>query len=175
MGELFRRVRPLVYVLWIVALARFVVDVKERPELDDPWTLVSVYYASILMLVWISVKRRLAGLSYPRMLAAFALVGVLCWAVPNSIAYTTAQFKEWTFGRFRPPRAEFVERNERDPEAKTAPIGADAFEKVRNGVLVGALTSLAGFGWTTICGTFLVYLPERLRRRRERSAADQSS
>jgi hypothetical protein len=166
MIELFRRVRPIVYVLWIVALARLVVDMKERPEIGDPWTFVSVYYASIPLLIWASAKGRFVDLSYPRMLGAFAIVAVLCWAVPNSVAYTTAQFNEWTFGRYRPPRPEYVVKGEEDSDARSAPVAPSVAGKIGTGLMVGGSTSLIGFGWLLAAGTLIVYVPERLRRRR---------
>jgi len=172
-SELWRRQRWMILILWIVAGIRFALDFRQA---DDPiafetgairWqATIGVYYVSGALLLIASFRGTYRGLSYGRHVLGMVMLGLLCWGVPNSIVYTTAQFQGWEHGRFTPPPAEGVEVPEGTARERSGPIAETALGKVASGVGVGAGTTVASFVlWNFWLMNLLIYLPARLRRR----------
>ncbi len=152
---LWRRLWWIVAVAWIVAAVRLGLDFRQQDDpvvvlLGMPWRVaLGVYYTIPVLLLIGALKGAFAGLGWPKLMLAVALLAVLCWFVPNSIAYTTGQLQGWTHGRF-----------------SQAPLATGTAAKIGTGLKVAALTTVAGFAWTFVWMHLIVYLPRRLRRRR---------
>jgi hypothetical protein len=181
---LFQRLRPMIFALWVVALARLAVDFR---EVDAPivgqtgfiqWTAdwISVSYLVIPLLLVFALRGLFRGWTWGRCMKGLALVAVLCWAIPNSVAYTTGQLKGWQHGRYRGQNLAVVDGKEVTFEedagpppgatdvrtARTAPLGETTAEKLTRGMGIGLVTFLPGFIWMFIWFHVLVYLPRRL-------------
>lgn len=170
MTSLWPLIRGGVFVCWIVAAARLAIDARATPDISHPLSYVSVFLTTALFFIWAGFSRRLDGLSYKRCWGAFFLMGLLCFGLPNAVAYTTAQFQGWTHGRFRPPSAESVAKGEFDSSARTAPIAATTAGKIGSGLMIGGMTTFTGTLWCAGIGTLFAYLPGRYRRRKSAAA-----
>lgn len=181
---LFSRLRPWILILWVVAAVRYFIDFR---EVDAPivfatgpiqWTAdwVSVNYVVVPLLLVMGFVGVFRGWSWGRCLKALALLAVLCWSIPNGIAYTTGQFQEWQHGRYRGQNLAVVdgqtvtfEEDDGPPAgatdvrmARTMPLGETTAEKLTRGVGIGLVTVLAGFIWMFLWFHLFVYLPRRL-------------
>lgn len=181
--SLFSRLRPLILVLWIVALVRFAYDFKEVDasiigktgfiQWTSDW--ISVNYLVVPLLLVFALRGMFRGLGWGRSLKGLALVALLCWAIPNAVAYTTGQLKGWQHGRYRGQNLAVVDGKTvtfEEPEsppagatdirlARTAPLGETTGEKWARGVGVGLVTFLPGFIWMFLWFHVLIYLPRR--------------
>jgi hypothetical protein len=148
------RIRGLVLLGLAVGLIRYVLEFAA----SDAAMWFGVYYVMPVAILVIGVRRSWGDIRWPALLGTMCVVCVIVWGIPNTLAYTTAQFLGWQHGRFYhgPPG---------DPETRAAPIAATFFGKLGWGVLQGIGTSVAGTIWCTVCGTLFVWLPGRLRRR----------
>jgi len=170
MNAVWPRIRPLVFLLWVVAAARLALDAALKPELTHPAALVSVYYVSALAFVVIGVTRRWAYFGFKRLLAACALLGMLAWSVPDAVTYTVGQFQGWTHGRFRPEDPSVVAATGKDDATRSAPLQDTPAKKLAAGLGVGVLTGLAGFLWSLAWTSVLVGVPNTIVRRRSAAA-----
>ncbi len=170
MKSLWPLIRGGVFVAWTVAAMRLAIDARATPDLSHPLSYVSVFLMTALFFLWAGFSRRLDGLTYKQCWGAFFLMGLLCFGLPNAIAYTTAQFQGWTHGRFRPPSAESMAKGVRDPSARTAPVAATTVGKIGTGLMIGGITTLSGTLWCAGLGTLFAYLPGRFRKRKAAAA-----
>jgi hypothetical protein len=166
MAAHFSRVRPLLYVLWIVAALRFALDATVKPGVFDPLGFVSVYYFSAVLLLLVGIAKTWDDLSYAKMLGAWALTACLAFGVPNAITDTAAQFAGWQHGRFRPPPADGSEPAPGEAPVRGPRLQESALGKVGVGLAVAGGTTVAGFLWCALLGTLVVYVPARVRRGR---------
>lgn len=116
-----------------------------------------VYYVIGATIVLIGLTGKWGAIRWPALLGTMALMCLIVWGIPNTLAYTTGQFLEWKHGRFHYGGPD-------DPTNRAAPIAATTIGKIGWGVLQGLLTSVAGTIWCTILGTVFIWLPGRLRR-----------
>lgn len=170
------RVRWIVLAGLAVAAVRFALDFR---RVDDPilfeWGDLRVqgqignYYVVPLLFAVGAFAGTFRGLSWGRLLAACAWVSLFCFAVPNTVAYTTAQFLGWTHGRFAPAPVPPEQRDayeawgEEGEPYRAPPIPKSAVAKVINGLSVGVLTGLVSFVWNAVWIHLLVVLPRLLR------------
>ena len=162
MPSLWSRIRWIVFIGWIVAAIRFAFDLYAASHQDVavqhfhegqflmPLWLVGVYYVMPVVYLVAGIRRTFAGVSFGRFALACRIIGLLVWGLPNLITYGTAQFQEWTFGRFTPKT--------RGPD-----VGDTTLKKLGATASIGALTSFAGTVWTLVTGTLLAWLPSRRR------------
>jgi hypothetical protein len=167
MKHLWPYLRPIVYLAWLVAAVRLAIDATLKPAIFAAPSMVSVFYALPLLMIWTGIRGAWDSLPFPKMLAGFALLGLLCFGLPNFVSYTTAQFAGWTHGRFRPP-APGKEGFGEDKEARAAPIKETAAGKVGAGATIGFFTTISGFVWCTVTGALFIYIPARVRRKKTR-------
>lgn len=175
---LWSRIRWIVLILWIVAGVKFALEFREQ---DDPIFLealgirwqasIGVYYVALVLLLVASIRGTFAGLGYGKLVQAMLLLSVLGWGVPNSIVYTTAQFKGWTHGRFLPPvteeeRERLEAAGEAVPRERSGPILSTPLRKVGSGLLVGFFTTIAGFIWNFLWMNLLIVLPRPFARKK---------
>lgn len=155
--SLFQRIRWIVFILWAVAAVRLALDFRQQ---EDPIVQlgpvplqlsIGVFYVAPLLLCWGSIRGTFAGMRYRDLTLAAALLAILCWGIPNLINYGTAQFLEWTHGRFKPGEGG------RGPDIGTttlAKLGATAF--------MAAATTAFGFAWCFIWMNLVVVLPRKV-------------
>ncbi len=180
--SLWSRVRWIVWILWIVAAIKLGLEFREA---EDPIAFefagirwqgsIGVYYVSFVLLVVAAIRGTFDGLRYGKLALSALLLAVLGWCVPNTVTYTTAQFQGWTHGRFQPPvspeeAARLEAAGEVVPKERSAPIAATPAGKLGTGLLVGLMTTIAGFLWTFLWIHLLVVLPRRFGRPRGASA-----
>src|SRR5690606_29950043 len=143
------RLRWIVFVLWGVAAVKLALEFL---EVEEPIVLeigslrwqasIGAYYVVFVLLLVAALRGTFQGLRYGKLLQAGLLLGALGWCVPNVVVYTTAQFQEWTHGRFRPPvDAAEKERLEAAGETvlpeRSAPLATTPLGKVGTGVGIG--------------------------------------
>lgn len=148
-----QRLLPLVVLGLAVGLARYAMEFV-APE-HAMW--FGVYYVIGATIVLIGLTGKWGAIRWPALLGTMALMCLIVWGIPNTLAYTTGQFLEWKHGRFHYGGPD-------DPTNRAAPIAATTIGKIGWGVLQGLLTSVAGTIWCTILGTVFIWLPGRLRR-----------
>ena len=112
-----------------------------------------LYYAMPLALVLTGWTNAWGPIRWRPLFRAMALTGLIVWGTWNSLSYTTAQFFEWTHGRFNPF----------EPGQRALPIADGALYKVGSGLAQGLITSVAGASWMIVLGTLTIWLPGRLR------------
>ncbi|MCA8948507.1 MAG: hypothetical protein KDE27_03345 [Planctomycetes bacterium] len=117
-----------------------------------------VYYAMPLAFLVIGVGGLWGRIRWPALLGTVALLCLIVWGIPNTVAYTTGQFLEWHHGRFYYGGPD-------DPANRAAPVAASALSKIGWGALQGLLTAVAGTIWCTLWATALIWLPAKLRER----------
>ena len=149
MSDVWSRIRPLVLLGWGVAAIRFALEFF--PKGRESAFGMSVFFVVAGGIILLANEGRFAALSYPKLLLSAFLLGLLCWTLPNIVAYTTAQFQGWTFGRFA-------------PNTRSAPLGATTGEQIRSGVLVGLATTVSGSVWCVVFFTLAAWLPRKFRR-----------
>ena len=115
-----------------------------------------LYYAMPLALIAVGWSNAWGSIQWRSLFRAMALTGLIVWGTWNSISYTTAQFLEWTHGRFNPF----------EPGQRGLPIADGAPLKIGAGLAQGLITAIAGAAWMTILGTLTIWLPGRLRSRK---------
>jgi hypothetical protein len=82
-------------------------------------------------------------------------IGLLVWALPNVVVYTTGQFMGWTHGRF-------------EPQKQGPPVAETPLAKLGVGIATGMLTAIGGIVWSLLWMTVAIWLPGYVRRRRQR-------
>jgi hypothetical protein len=150
-----QRIRGLVLLGLAVGLLRYALEFTASEH--AMW--FGVYYVMPVALLVVGVRGSWGDITWPRLLGSTAVMCLLVWGIPNTLAYTTAQLLGWQHGRFYAGDAE-------GEGARAAPIAATIGGKIGLGLLQGLLTSLAGTVWCTMWGTLVIWLPARLRRRR---------
>lgn len=163
--SLMSRLKPIMFVAWAVIALRFALEFT-APE--NARALPGIYYAMPLLLAWAGWRGQLDAFSYGRMVLGFLLLAVLCWTLPNLIVYSTAQFLGWEHGRFYPG----TELPDGSIEGQFGPAIADSTGgKLLTATTVALLTTIAGFVWTFVWGTLVVYLPKRIRAKKQAAQA----
>jgi hypothetical protein len=182
--EAYREVRPIVWVAWVLAALRLTL---EAAHLADSWTFaVSVYYGVATLLLFCGITGQLDHLRWKRLLLGSVVLGVLCFGVPNAIAYTTAQLAGWEHGRFYHDAA-FHSALKRHQEAgleeaaakaaaeedvghadrsRAAPRAETTGGRVGAGLLVAGATTIAGTVFTLVLSVLFIGIPASLRRGR---------
>ncbi len=140
------RLAPLVLIGWTVAAIRLVLEFAAPEES----MFFGVYYAMPVALLWAGMTGRFRGVRVPHYLLGIFVVALLVWTVPNAITYTLGQFLGWEHGRFQ-------------PAVQSAPIAESALAKLGTGVMVAALTTVAGTLWMLVWSLPLGWLPTWLR------------
>ncbi len=151
-------VRPVVLFGWVVAALRLLLDwcASTRPSLQPLTMFVGVYALMPLGIAVATWKGRFDGFRWRRLALAMWLVALLCWGLPNAVAYSAGQFGGWDFGRF-------VGTGE---EARTAPIQDGTALKLLAGAGVGLMTHLLGTVWCVVWASALRGLRHLLTRRK---------
>lgn len=149
------RIRGLVLLGLAIGLLRYALEFTASPY--AMW--FGVYYLMPVALLVVGLRGLWGPIPWPKMLGSIAVMCLLVWGIPNTLAYTTGQFLGWQHGRFHYGGPD-------DPATRAAPIAATTWGKLGWGVLQGVLTSVAGTIWCTVWGTLVIWLPARLRRRR---------
>lgn len=152
---LSQRLRAPVLIGLSIGLIRYGLEFTESPQTMS----FGVYYVMPVVLLVIGLRGLWGDIGFGRMLGTIALMCLLVWGIPNTLAYTTGQFLGWQHGRFHYGGPD-------DPGNRAAPIAATALAKLGWGMLQGLLTSVAGTIWCTAFGSLLIWLPARLRRRK---------
>ncbi len=135
---------PLIFIGWAIAAVRLALDFA-MPEVSL-W--FGVYYLMPVVFAFYGFRTtRFNGWPWLHILLAAVIAGVAVWTIPNSIAYTLAQFMGWEHGRFSEGRAPAVQDT--------------SFAKLLTGVGVSFMTGLAGSVWSTVWMTLLIWLPGR--------------
>ncbi|MBX3461639.1 MAG: hypothetical protein KF830_00570 [Planctomycetes bacterium] len=150
-----QRLHGIVQLGLTVGLARYALEFTGSPA--AMW--IGVYYVMPIALLVIGLQRRWGDIGWLALLGTTAVLCLLVWGIPNTLAYTTGQFLGWQHGRFHYGGPD-------DPHNRAAPIAASTLGKLGWGVLQGLLTAVAGTIWCTFWATLFVWLPARLRRRR---------
>jgi hypothetical protein len=158
---LAQRIRGLVLLGLGIGLCRYGLEFVA----PDRAMWFGVYYLMPIALLVVGVRGSWGDITWPRMLGSLAVMCLLVWGIPNTLAYTTGQFLGWQHGRFYNGGVEDAENT------RAAPIAATTLGKLGLGVLQGLLTSVAGTIWCTVWGTLLIWLPARRRRGRAAGAA----
>lgn len=148
------RIRGLALVGLAVGLLRYGLEFLA----PDAAMWFGVYYVMPVAILVVGLRRSWGDVRWPALLGSMAVLCLVVWGIPNTLAYTTGQFLGWQHGRFHYGGPD-------DPANRAAPIAATALGKLGWGVLQGLLTSVAGTIWCTAFGTLLIWLPARLRRR----------
>jgi hypothetical protein len=148
------RIRGLTVLGLLVGLVRYGLEFTASPY--AMW--FGVYYVMPVALLVVGVRRSWGDIRWPTLTGSLALLCLLVWGIPNTLAYTTGQFLGWQHGRFHYGGPD-------DPANRAAPIAATALGKLGWGVLQGLLTAVAGTIWCTVWGTVCIWLPARWRRR----------
>ena len=180
--ETFQGLKPVIYVLWLVAATRLLLDATSR----DPnvYAAFGVYSASAALFIFCGLTGHLDGLGWKGWFKGALVLTVLCWFIPNSISYSVANFQGWDHGRFEVDeefwatydrfREEglgvfeaFGRAEEEQPNTgRTGPPWDMPGGKVLAGTFVGLMSSIAGFLWCLLAGLILVGIPSAVRRRR---------
>lgn len=178
--------KPVIYVAWIVAIARLLVEAVTTDV--NVVAMISVYGAIGAIFLFAGFTGALDKLVWKPLLLGSLVLAFACYFLPNTIAYGTAQFQGWTHGRFyNDPEHEAIRQREMKAGAgffeanKTSvkelgradlthgPAIADTpGGKVKAALLVATLTMIPGGLWCVICGVLFVGIPASVRRRRER-------
>ena len=166
--EIYREFRPIIWVLWMVAAARLAMDTNTDNE--KPAYMMSVYAGSAILFLYNGITGAMDHIGWKRLLLGALTVAVMCWMIPNTIAYTVGQFAGWTHGRF------YVDPQDTEPgevkeelgnsKSRAASPADTAVGKVASGVMMGGLTTLAGAVWCLVTASLLLGVPMALRRRR---------
>ena len=176
--SLWSRLKWIAVVAWAVAGVKFALEFREQEESilfalgSSRWqAAIGVYYVMPVLLLIANLRGVFKGLGYGKLVLGMLLLAVLCWFVPNTIVYTTAQFKGWTHGRFAPgppkkadpPAVGEVASKlaEEGPPARNAPVAKGTAGKILTGLGVAGGTTLFGFVWCFIWMNLLIYLPRR--------------
>jgi len=142
-----QRLLPLVLFGLGVGLLRYALEFLAPLQAK----YVGVYFLMPLALLVIGIRGTWGTIRWPALALTMLLMCLMVWGIPNTLAYTTAQFEGWTHGRFDP--------------AHGAPIAETTFGKIATGLGQALGTSIGGTIWCTIVGTLVIWLPGRLRSR----------
>ena len=182
--ETWRAFRPMIWVLWAVAAVRLAMDAIA--EDDKTAFMMSVYASSGVLFLYTGITGAMDHVGWKRLLVGCLMLAVLCWCIPNGIAYTVAQFQGWAHGRFFADVEEYELLERFEAEGMSTFEAMDAvreelghfetrFEpqkETTGGRLAVAwttagLTAIAGAVWCLGFGILLLGIPMSLRRRRE--------
>lgn len=151
-----RRLLPLVLLGLAVGLVRYALEFAA----PDKSMYFGVYIVMPVALLVIGIRGTWGAIRWPALAGTMVLMCLLVWGIPNTLSYTTAQFQEWNHGRFY--------HTDPVPDAnRAAPPAATALGKLGWGALQGLLTSIGGTIVCTAVGTLVIWLPGRIRSRRE--------
>lgn len=143
-----RGMAPLIFIGWGVAFVRLALEFL-APEMSL-W--FGVYYAMpIVYGIYGFGTTRFLDWPWLRILLGAVIAGFAIWSIPNSIAYTLAQFLEWEHGRFAADRS--------------APLQEATSAKLLAGVGVSLMTGIAGSIWSLFWMTLLIWLPAKRKRK----------
>jgi hypothetical protein len=177
-------VLPIVLVCWVVTGLRLLFE-GLTTDLNVV-AMFSLYMAIAVIFLFAGFTGVLDHLVWKPLLLGSVVIGLACFFVPNSIAYSVAQFKGWQHGRFyvdqehwavqKPlwqeqgmgffeSKAEAEKLIGRKSETRGPPPEATAVGKVQAGLLVGAITGVIGTLWSLLLGTLFVGIPATVRRR----------
>jgi hypothetical protein len=151
------RIRGLALLGLAVGLIRYALEFAA----SDAAMWFGVYYVMPVAILVVGLRRTWGDIRWPTLLGTMLVLCLIVWGIPNTLAYTTAQFEGWQHGRFAPDRS--------------AAIADTTLAKLGLGVAQGAGTSLVGTVWCTLFGTLFIWLPACLRRRAARGQADPAS
>jgi hypothetical protein len=154
MPSLWSRARGLILFGWLVALLRFGIDAKLHPGRSEPLFWIGVYTMMPIAFLVAGIRGTFDDMSWKRLALMSVLIGFLVWGLPNLITYTTARFLGWTEGRFAPPK-------EGDP------FGHGPGANILAGLSIGAVTGIIGSLFCIVWTTLLIWLPGRVRRKRQ--------
>ena len=164
--RLGERLVPLLIFVYVVAAIRLGLDFWSRENAF--W--FGTYFTIPIALAYIGLGRRWGEIRWTTMAGTMLLVGLCGLVVANTISYTTAQFMEWTDGRFSPVTPTVDELGNPvldeagDPVlegVKGPPPQETTTDKLLHGLGAGAGTGGAGTVWCLIWGTLLIWLPVR--------------
>jgi hypothetical protein len=177
-------VLPIVFVCWVVTGLRLLFE-GLTTDLNVV-AMFSLYMAIAVIFLFAGFTGVLDHLVWKPLLLGSVVIGLACFFVPNSIAYSVAQFKGWQHGRFYvdqehwavqksllqeqgmgffESRAEAEKVIGRESETRGPPPEDTAVGKVQAGLLVGAITGVIGTLWSLVLGTLFVGIPATVRRR----------
>lgn len=182
--ETLRGLKPVIYVTWIVAIARLVAEARTTDL--NVVAMFSVYMTIAILFLFAGFTGVLDGLVWKRLLLGSVVLGVACWSLPNFVAYSVAQFQGWNHGRFYsdPRHAEVQQRLQEEeglsyfdardrsgevlgyPDPSRGPLPVPtAAGKLSAAATIAAFTGIAGTLWSLVLGIVLVGIPAALRRR----------
>lgn len=181
--ETFQALKPIIYAAWIVAILRLITEALTT-DLNIV-AMMSVYMTIWVLLLYSGITGLLDQLVWKKLFVGAGILAVCCWFVPNSIAYTVAQFQEWNHGRFyvseehdalsalyRDEGLGMFEAGSKATEelgverSRTGPRAETSGGRILAGLGVGFFTSIAGFLWCAVFGSLLVGIPATMRRRK---------
>jgi hypothetical protein len=148
-GSIWSRIKPLVFIGWVVVAIRFALEWTESPA--TLW--FGLYIIMPWPLLWFGWKGRFDGLLWGRLALSMLLLSLLLWGLPNIFIYSFAQFQGWTHGRFA-------------PGTRGPPIQAEALGKLWASILVAGGTMLFSSVCLIVFSTLAIWLPRRIRSRR---------
>ncbi|MBL8730617.1 MAG: hypothetical protein JNM25_19525 [Planctomycetes bacterium] len=151
---LAQRIRGLVLLGLTIGLIRYALEFTQSQHTMS----FGVYYVMPIAFLVVGLRGLWGDITWPKLLGSMAVMCLIVWGIPNTLAYTTGQFLGWQHGRFYHGGTEDAEHT------RAAPIAATTLGKLGWGALQGLLTSVAGTIWCTLWGTVLIWLPARLRR-----------
>jgi len=182
--ETFQALNPIIYVAWIVAVLRLITEALTTDL--NIIGMMSVYMTTWVLLLYCGFTGLLDTLVWKKLFLGAGILAVCCWFVPNTIAYTVAQFQEWDHGRFHVSvehdelAAKYREEGMGVFEAgakateelgversRTGPRAETTGGRLLAGLGVGFFTSIAGFLWCAVFGSLFVGIPAPRRRRSE--------
>jgi hypothetical protein len=186
--NLFRRsfygVLPIVLVCWVVTGLRLVFE-GLTTDLNVV-AMFSLYMTIAVIFLFAGITGVLDHLAWKPLLLGSVVIGLACFFVPNSIAYSVAQFKGWQHGRFYVDQEHWAVQKKlmeddgmgmfeasdkaaeligRKPETRGPPPADTTLGKLQAGLLVGSITCVIGALWSLLLGTLFVGIPATVRRR----------
>jgi hypothetical protein len=167
MGTLWPRVRGLVLFGWLVVLIRFALDATLKPEEWTPGWFVGVDILMPIAFLVVGIRGTMDDLPWPKYVLMALMLGLLVWGIPNAIVYTTAQFLEWTHGRFEPTVRDAAGKYVR---GHAFPLESASAGKLGAGLKIAGFSSIFGFVGSLVLMTLLIWLPGVVRRRKRASA-----
>lgn len=176
--------KPLIFVAWFVAAMRLVADACTT-DLNF-LGMLSVYGVIAFVFLYAGFSGILDALVWKPLLLGSVVLGVTCFFVPNTIAYSVAQFQGWNHGRFQvdaehyaiqkplmengmglfEAKAKSEEILGRPDPTRGPPIAETTGGKIKVAATIGAFTTIAGTLWSLVFGTLFVGIPATFRRRR---------
>ncbi len=182
--DTLRILKPLIFVCWIVAAVRLVVEARTKDV--NVVAMVSVYATVFVVFLFAGFTGQFDRLRWKGLFIAPLVLGIACWTVPNFIAYSIGQFAGWNHGRFlvdaehyaiqKPlieggmsifeAKAKSEEILKREDPSRTAPIAPTSAGKILTALSVAGFTTIGGVVWSLVFGLLLVGIPATVRSRR---------